>query len=147
MSTRRLPRIGSVQSTVAIPGSKSDTHRALLLATQCNGQSTIEGVSQCDDTDLLVAALQSLGIDVSRDDDSYRVSPPKELPPYHGKLDLGMAGTSFRFLLPLVAATQGNQVVMKFGESLKGGRRSFSASSKSLMYPLSCEHIVTYSSF
>lgn len=85
-----------------IPGSKSITNRALILAALASGPSTIHGVLRSRDTDLMADALRSLGVRIIEEDrDRYRVEPPSELT--SGSVECGLAGTVMRFL-PAVAA-------------------------------------------
>ena len=57
-----------VHATLTMPGSKSLTNRALLLAALANGTSTIAGLSLCDDTRALMKALIQLGVRVQLDE-------------------------------------------------------------------------------
>src|SRR3989338_1914119 len=57
-----IPIIKPIQATVAIPGSKSITNRALLLAALASGTSKLTGVLDSDDTEAMVMALRGLGI-------------------------------------------------------------------------------------
>jgi len=55
-----------VHATVTVPGSKSQTNRALVLAALAtpNGTSTVSGALRSRDTDLMIGALQALGVAV-----------------------------------------------------------------------------------
>src|SRR5262249_6516622 len=53
-----------VHATVTVPGSKSQTNRALVLAALGQGTSTISGALRSRDTDLMIGALRSLGLRV-----------------------------------------------------------------------------------
>src|SRR4051812_24456371 len=59
-----------VHATVTVPGSKSQTNRALVLAALAapHGTSTVHGALRSRDTDLMIGALQALGLDVTADD-------------------------------------------------------------------------------
>ena len=59
---RRPSRPRPVRATVAVPGSKSITNRALLLAALSEGGGTLTGALRSRDTDLMVAALRALGV-------------------------------------------------------------------------------------
>ena len=54
-----------VHATVTVPGSKSQTNRALVLAALATdqGTSTISGALRSRDTDLMIGAVQALGVD------------------------------------------------------------------------------------
>lgn len=96
---------GPVRGTVAVPGSKSATNRALVLAALADGPSRIRRPLHARDTKLMAAALRSLGatIDEIPTDEGvdWHVTPE----PLHGPADIdcGLAGTVMRFV-PAVAA-------------------------------------------
>ena len=97
-----------VRSTVHIPGSKSLTNRALILAAQATGPSTIHGALRSRDSVLMAQALRALGVDV-RDgaDGSFEVTPGALRGP--ADIDCGLAGTVMRFL-PALAATAAGRI-------------------------------------
>ncbi|WP_231976643.1 3-phosphoshikimate 1-carboxyvinyltransferase [Mycobacterium sp. E740] len=93
-----------VHATVTVPGSKSQTNRALVLAAlaTANGQSTISGALRSRDTDLMIGALQALGVTVDGRDDELSVGGG--LTPREGaRIDCGLAGTVLRFVPPVAA--------------------------------------------
>lgn len=96
---------GPVTATVPVPGSKSLTNRALVLAAQAAGPSRIVAPLRSRDTDLMAAALGALGIGVLSQGDDWRVQPGPLTGPAH--VDCGLAGTVMRFLPPLAATGQG----------------------------------------
>lgn len=87
--------------TQIVPGSKSITNRAFILAAVATSPSTITGALVSRDTDLMAAALRTMGIDVAIDGATVTVSPSGELTA--GSVDCGLAGTVMRFA-PAVAA-------------------------------------------
>lgn len=89
-------------SSVRLPGSKSMTARALVLAAVSSGDSTLRAPLRARDTELMGAGLRALGTHVStRDDELWTVrSRPLSGP---ASVDVGLAGTVMRFL-PAVAA-------------------------------------------
>ncbi len=92
-----------IRATVAVPGSKSMSNRALVLAALADGPSTIRGALQSRDSSLMCAGLQAMGTDIE-EGDVIRVSPS----PFHGgTVDCGLAGTVMRFLPPVAALAQG----------------------------------------
>ena len=91
---------GPVRATVAVPGSKSQTNRALVLAALADAPSTISGALKARDTKLMIAGLRAMGADISASGDQWRVEPGKLKGPAH--VDCGLAGTVMRFL-PVVA--------------------------------------------
>ena len=93
---------------VVLPGSKSLTNRALLLAALGQTPVTLTGALFSDDTRLMVAALRALGCTVDADDVALtlRVSDQGNLFKSAGPVELfvGLAGTAARFLTALCAA-------------------------------------------
>ncbi|MGN6675181.1 MAG: 3-phosphoshikimate 1-carboxyvinyltransferase, partial [Thermomicrobiales bacterium] len=56
------PLTGPVRATVTVPGSKSLTNRALLIAALADGQSVLTGALASDDTRYMAGALRALGV-------------------------------------------------------------------------------------
>ncbi len=100
-----------VDASVRVPGSKSMTNRALVLAALCAGESAISGPLRSRDTELMAAGLRTLGISVTDDPDgSFRVRGTA-LPLRPGRpavVEVGNAGTVARFLPPLAALVLGD---------------------------------------
>ena len=100
-----------VEASVAVPGSKSASNRALILAAIADGESTITGVLDARDTQLMKAGLRLLGNDVhvfGRDavgNVDVRVTPHFMRGP--ATIDVGLAGTVMRFLPPVAALAHG----------------------------------------
>jgi 3-phosphoshikimate 1-carboxyvinyltransferase len=111
---------GPVHATVTVPGSKSQTNRALVLAALATGQgsSTISGALRSRDTDLMVGALRTLGVDVDGDDSELTVSG-RIAPSAGATVDCGLAGTVLRFV-PSVAALSNETVVFDGDEQARG---------------------------
>jgi 3-phosphoshikimate 1-carboxyvinyltransferase len=94
-----------VHATVTVPGSKSQTNRALVLAALAaatGGASTISGALRSRDTDLMIGALEALGPRVDGPADELAVSGTIAPPP-DARIDCGLAGTVLRFVPPLAA--------------------------------------------
>jgi 3-phosphoshikimate 1-carboxyvinyltransferase len=94
-----------VHATVMVPGSKSQTNRALVLAALAaadGGVSTISGALRSRDTDLMIGALTALGLRVDGSADELVVSGTIAPPP-GAQIDCGLAGTVLRFVPPLAA--------------------------------------------
>ncbi len=108
MSTWHAPTAtGPVTATVTLPGSKSITNRALVLAALADGPSTLRGVLRSRDTDLMLAAVETLGVGVHADagDPTTVVVTPRAL--HGGTVDCGLAGTVMRFVPPVAALADG----------------------------------------
>jgi len=98
------------RGTVTLPGSKSLTNRALLLAALCDRPVTLTGALFSEDTHLMAEALRKLGFTVTADDSAHtlRVSDQTAAFPstsISAPIDLfvGLAGTAARFLTALCA--------------------------------------------
>jgi 3-phosphoshikimate 1-carboxyvinyltransferase len=93
-----------VHATVTVPGSKSQTNRALVLAAlaTANGTSTVSGALRSRDTDLMIGALQTLGVDVKGAGSELTISGAIAPQP-RARIDCGLAGTVLRFLPPVAA--------------------------------------------
>jgi 3-phosphoshikimate 1-carboxyvinyltransferase len=94
-----------VNATVTVPGSKSQTNRALVLsalAATHGGVSTITGALRSRDTDLMIGALEALGLKVDGPADDLTVGGSIS-PAAQARIDCGLAGTVLRFVPPLAA--------------------------------------------
>ena len=84
-----------------IPGSKSLTNRALLLAALADGTSRLTGVLFSDDTKVMMKALKDLGFVLGDDEANHTVTVHGQggrIPAKQAELHLGNAGTAMRFL-------------------------------------------------
>ena len=105
-----------VDISVVIPGSKSVTNRALILAAQAQSPSTLRRPLVSRDSELMVAGLKALGIGIEEttavvdghEELQWIVTPAR----MHGgvRVDVGNAGTVMRFLPPLAALATGEVV-------------------------------------
>jgi 3-phosphoshikimate 1-carboxyvinyltransferase len=97
---------GPVHARVELPGSKSLTNRALILAALADGPSTVRRALRSRDTELMAAALSALGARVDTGDEDWRVTPG----PLTGgsAVDCGLAGTVMRFVPPVAALAHGD---------------------------------------
>ena len=105
-----IPPLGApAQLDWHVPGSKSITNRALVLAALAAGESTLTGVLQSDDTLHMRRALEALGIEVTElDETTLRVrGGVQRLRPASEALFVGNSGTTVRFLTALAALVPG----------------------------------------
>lgn len=86
---------------ISVPGSKSLSNRALLLAAISSGPSKISGLLLARDTKLMISALSQLGAKISISGSTAEVIPGKLIG--GGEIHVGLAGTVMRFV-PFVAA-------------------------------------------
>jgi 3-phosphoshikimate 1-carboxyvinyltransferase len=90
------------EGEVALPGSKSISNRVLLLSALAKGKTTLKGLLDADDTQVMRAALKTLGINIDETDDDCVVQGcAGRLPNQKADLFMGNAGTAIR---PLTAA-------------------------------------------
>ncbi len=96
-----------------IPGSKSYTNRALVLAALRLGTTEVVGGLDCDDTRRLAAALASFdGLTVAATPTGFTVTRTREvLGAPAAEIHMGAAGTPARFMLAFAAAAEGATVV------------------------------------
>ncbi|HEY3598078.1 MAG TPA: 3-phosphoshikimate 1-carboxyvinyltransferase [Paraburkholderia sp.] len=88
--------------TIRLPGSKSISNRVLLLAALAEGETTITNLLDSDDTRVMIAALEKLGVKLKRDGDVCVVTGTRgAFTAKTADLFLGNAGTAVR---PLTAA-------------------------------------------
>ncbi|MGL4304816.1 MAG: 3-phosphoshikimate 1-carboxyvinyltransferase [Mycobacteriaceae bacterium] len=97
-----------VCGTVVLPGSKSQTNRALILAALTSGTSTITGALRSRDTNLMIDALGALGISVTGTGTTVIVTGGTLATDSAAHIDCGLAGTVMRFIPPLAALAQGS---------------------------------------
>ena len=96
-------RDSPVDAQVLVPGSKSLTNRALVLAALADGPSTLTRPLGSRDTQLMAAALTSLGAQVERDGVTWTVTPLDRARTGALEVDCGLAGTVMRFVPALAA--------------------------------------------
>lgn len=100
------PTASTVDATVAVPGSKSLTNRALVLAAQSDGPSELVAPLRSRDSLLMAQGLTALGAPVTgTDTGTWRVEPRTLGGDAH--IDCGLAGTVMRFVPPLAATVPG----------------------------------------
>ena len=106
----RLEPAVSLRGDLAVPGDKSISHRALLLAAIADGESEIRGFGRSDDTLSTAAAVSALGATVEEADDVLRVAGVgvRGLRPPAVPIDCGNAGTLIRLLPGLLAGQTGS---------------------------------------
>jgi 3-phosphoshikimate 1-carboxyvinyltransferase len=103
----------NLDSTVHIPGSKSLTHRALIVAGLADGKSALKSFLSCEDTLYTANMLQKLGINIAFKDDVAEVhgnSGVFKLFADKQEIDLGNSGTSYRLLLSIAALARGKYI-------------------------------------
>ncbi len=109
-----------IAASVAVPGSKSYTNRALLMAALASGASRLTSVSPSTDCDALISALKTLGVSVSQENNSTIVvnGCGGNFSQARTTIDVGPAGTTMRFLTALCAAIPGIEVTLRGTERM-----------------------------
>ncbi len=118
MNTYKVPNIYSSGMnsdkqkvlTVSVPGSKSITNRALLLATLANGASTLRGVLFSDDSRHFIQCVQDLGFETWVDEENKIVEVTGlggPVPKAEASQYVGSAGTAARFLAAYLGISEG----------------------------------------
>src|SRR5258708_35179739 len=101
---------GPGRGRATLPGSKSYTNRALVLAALARGKSVLEGALFSDDTVHMANGLGALGFSVTRDEKAARfevAGRAGQLPAEQASIFVGNSGTTARFLTALMALGHG----------------------------------------
>ena len=120
---------GEALRPVRIPGSKSVTNRALLLAALAPGESCLRGGLEAEDTDWMRQALCVLGFPLEVKESAWRITGGQR-PRAEGPLWVGESGTTLRFLLPWLALSAQGPI------RLEGSPRLFERPLGPLLEPL-----------
>ena len=111
-------------TTIAVPGSKSYTNRALLVAAMASGVSTVTGALFSDDTHYMCNALQKLGAEIDADEKqaTFEVhGNGRTIPVAGAELYIGNSGTTSRSLTAYVSLGHG-KFVLDGDEPMRRGR-------------------------
>ena len=92
---------------IDLPASKSLSNRALIMNALAGGKGTLKHISDCDDTQVMLAAFDQDATKYEFAVDGARI------------VDIGAAGTSMRFLTAYFATREGAEVVMTGSERMK----------------------------
>ena len=104
------PFVGKPIIEVTVPGSKSITNRALLLAALSEGKSVLKGVLFSDDSRVFMEALKTLGYEIDVNEKEAKVTivgHGTQIPKQAADVYVGSAGTAARFLTAMTAMTVG----------------------------------------
>lgn len=105
-----------LEGHIAVPSSKSELHRALIIALLTPQTTRIEARGISDDVRVTIGCLEALGARVSVEDGVIEITGPDQFP-QSAVLECGESGSTLRFFLPLVAAL-GVTTTFNMAESL-----------------------------
>ena len=101
-----LPFKGPLSGILSLPGSKSITNRALIIAALCDGPVTLKGALFSRDTLIMIEALRQLGFKILADKENSIIQIKGQagaIPNKTASLDVGNAGTAARFITAFLA--------------------------------------------
>ena len=114
------PPSGTVEGRLQVSGSKSFTNRALILAALAKGESRLVSASASEDSQALLAALSQLGIRFEwLGSDLVIYGSGGVLRPFRGELNVGPAGTAFRFLAALGTLIPEGEIVLDGNQRMR----------------------------
>ncbi len=108
------PITHALSATVRVPGSKSLTNRALLIAALAQGTTHLTDALFSDDSRYFARALQSLGFDLVLDETAHTMTVTGlggQIPAEKAELFIGNAGTAARFLSAFLTLGQGEYIL------------------------------------
>ena len=120
MSLSNTPKIAiapishPLASRVEVPGSKSHTNRALLIAALAEGETTLQNALFSDDSHFFAGALSKLGYNIHLDPDAKSITVEGlggQIPNPKANLMIGNAGTAARFLTAMLTLGHGDYVI------------------------------------
>lgn len=113
MEKYKVKRAENFYAEINIPGSKSITNRALILASLSEKDVVIKNPLFSDDTVYMIAALKKLGnnIEISQDKTYIKICGNKTREFGNQKIFVGNAGTVMRFLVAYIASGKGTVVL------------------------------------
>ena len=108
----RLRPARCLRGTIAVPGDKSISHRALILNALAAGEATVDGFLPSDDCLRSMACLRAYGVEYDHEGSRVRLRSPgrSALREPGGVLDCGNSGTTMRLLAGLAAGLDGLSV-------------------------------------
>ncbi|SFI63630.1 3-phosphoshikimate 1-carboxyvinyltransferase [Thermoflavimicrobium dichotomicum] len=108
------PASHPIQAELVVPGSKSLTNRALIMAALAHGESELSGILKSDDSYWCIQTLKELGVEVKITGDTAKVyGMGGNWPVKQAEVYIGAAGTTARFLPGALAAAKGGNWVIR----------------------------------
>ena len=105
-----IPFTKPLNHALTLPGSKSITNRALILAAMAKGETRLEGALFSRDTEIMLTALKTLGFECTIERSTGKITvygKDGKIPSASAKLHVGNAGTAARFLTAFLALNDG----------------------------------------
>ncbi|MBA2113859.1 3-phosphoshikimate 1-carboxyvinyltransferase [Bremerella alba] len=102
---------GPITGSIRPPGSKSLTNRALIIAALAQGQSTLTGALESEDTEVMIDSLRRIGVSISHDPDRHTLTVEGNGGKFIGdntEMFIANSGTSMRFLTALATLGEGS---------------------------------------
>ena len=113
----RLKGPQSLRGRISAPGSKAYTHRAVLASLLSQGETVIQGASECDDVHRTLKAIELLGARVQIQNGRIVSHGSERLAPSNAAINCGESGATLRFLTA-IAGTSPTRTTLMAGESL-----------------------------
>ncbi len=104
-------RKGPLRGSIAVPGDKSVSHRALLFGALATGETRVTGLLDAEDVHSTRKAVERLGAAVRAEGGEIRIVPPERLREPDDVIDCGNSGTSLRLLAGVCAGVPGLSVL------------------------------------
>jgi 3-phosphoshikimate 1-carboxyvinyltransferase len=104
-------RRGPLRGTIAVPGDKSISHRALLFGALSTGETRVRGLLDAEDVRATRGAVEALGASVREAGDELVVTPPAALREPGDVIDCGNSGTSLRLLTGVLSGVPGLSIL------------------------------------
>ena len=109
---KHITPVGKIDVTLAVPGSKSLTQRALIAASLADGTSTLVGPLDSEDTEYSSGALAQMGMQIAKGDTAWTVGGQGgRISPTDQPIFLGNNGTATRFLTSVAALGSSNYTI------------------------------------
>jgi len=99
-----------LKGSVAVPSSKSISHRAVICAGLAEGTSVIDNINYSQDINATCDAMKKLGSNMVKEKNSLKVSGARLLDVKSNEIDCMESGSTLRFMIPIAALT-GKKVV------------------------------------
>lgn len=99
---------------ITVPGSKSLTNRAIVMASLSRGISRISNFSNSLDSQIMIKVIRKLGIKIRKNKNELLIIGNRGIfSKFNGKIKVGSAGTTTRFLTSLITLVPGQVIIIK----------------------------------